>query len=357
MLSRVDAELRHRETEVMPGVACVACASDDVAPAESWRQYVLATCRSCGMTFTVNHDYSADRYVAAYDDDADRSPVPSERTYVYTLPEQRLEWERGAFQWLLPPPRLTRAEAIACKLLARHAPSGAVVVDCGCGTGRFLRALKCAGISAVGVELSERLVATLRAAGIPANHGSAPDFPWDGPEPFAITFFEVLEHLPDPGAVVRVLRDRFPSAWILASVPSPTRARLLLGATREPTDYPPNHFLRWTPEALRRFFGLMGYQDVQVVVPGPVGSELVPGLAQVLSKVQRPMSKRGGVGGRIGPSLGPAAAPSRVAATVLLGALKGYQVAGDLLGLPRMLRARRLGASADSMLVVARGRP
>jgi SAM-dependent methyltransferase len=340
----------------MRGVACVACAGADVVPAETWGRYVLATCRRCGMTFTVNHDYSADRYVGVYDDDADRSPVPSERTYVYTLPAQRLEWERGAFQRLLPPPRLNRAEAIACTLLAGHAPSGAVVVDCGCGTGRFLRALKSAGISAIGVELSERLVAMLRAAGLPAIHGAAPDFPWGGPEPFAITFFEVLEHLPDPGAVIRPLRERFPNAWIIASVPSPVRARLLLGTDRGPTDYPPNHFLRWTPEALRRFFGLMGYRDVRVVLPGPVGSELVPGLAQMLARIGRPITKRGGAARRARPSPAPATPPSRIAATALLGALKGYQVVSDLVGLPWVLKARRLGASADSMLVVARGR-
>ena len=70
------------------------------------------------------------------------------------------------------------------------------MIDIGCGTRRFLRALERTGFRAAGVEVSESLVHLSTSSGLEAVQGLAPDFPWNGVDPVAITFFEILEHIP-----------------------------------------------------------------------------------------------------------------------------------------------------------------
>jgi len=329
---------------------CIACGSSRWRACERWQSYNLAKCDDCGVTYTVNPDYTQERYVAAYEPGAPESPVPA-AVHVYRAPEAHLRLEGAAFPRLVPPPRLTAAERVALRWLKEHAPRGALVVDCGCGTGRFLQALSKAGFRPVGVELSESLVGLLRRRRLDAIVGGAPDFPWQGPCPFAITFCEVLEHLPDPGGVIAPLRDRFPASWILATVPSPSRAYLLSGAQRNASDYPPNHYVRWTPVGLTRFFERLGYSRVLVVVPPPLGSEMIPGLGQLLG------AGRSGVPAlwRTSQDAGHSSTLARgAAATLVLWGLKGYQLITDVVGLPWAMRAKWKGASAGSVLVIAR---
>jgi SAM-dependent methyltransferase len=329
---------------------CVVCGSRNWSITEEWKGYRLATCSECGLVFTVNPDYEAERYVAAYQQSPEEGPVPLDHRYMYAAPEKRLELEAMAF--FVPPPRLTPTERLALKWLKAHAPSGAQIIDCGCGAGRFLRALNKAGFRGAGVEISETLVELLNRSGLLAVRGLASDFPWDKPAPFAITLFEVLEHIPNPLELVKTLKNRFPNTRVLASCPSPRRAVLLLHGKRGISDFPPNHFIRWTPRALENAFTKAGYTTVQVRIPAPIGSELIPGLASMLSRFIKLKPSRvstASVGqARSSPSL-----QKRMAATVLIWAQKAYQTVMEILATPRAKQAAKKGASASSMLAVA----
>jgi len=329
---------------------CVVCGSSLWDHEEEWRGFKMVRCRECGLTFTLNPTYKPERYADAYRGEGDL-PVPEEHAHVYAAPAVRLSLEAKAL--LVPPPRLTPAEKRALSWLKRkYVKRGSVVIDCGCGSGRFLRALKRSGFKAVGVDISEELVENLRTAGFEAMVGKAPDFPWDGPHA-AITFFEVLEHIPDPVPLLSELHRRFPETVILASVPSPKRASLLLKGQRGLSDYPPNHFLRWTPKALEIAFHKAGYREVDVVLPSPIGSEMVPGLGQLVFKFKKQgrvlvsyvttqgMSKRATFG-------------SRIKATAALWLLYAYQRIADIVGYPMALQARMKGALAASILVIAK---
>jgi hypothetical protein len=103
---------------------------------------------------------------------------------------------------------------------------------------------------------------------------------------------------------------RFPGTGIRASVPSPTRANLHLHGEPGLSDRPPNHFVRWTPEALEIFFRGQGFRRATVHLPAPSGSEL----------------------------------------TFRLRLYEGYQVTADLFGAFAARRAHARGASASSML-------
>lgn len=325
---------------------CVACGSDALAHEREWHGYEIVACGECGLSMTANPDYSRERYVAAYAGASDRASLPAE--HIYTASERRLALELSAR--IVPPPQLTPAERHALAWIERHAPAGGRVVDCGCGAGRFLRALQRKRIAARGFELSADMVAKLQLAGLDAAQGAAPDFAWAGPAPFAITFFEVLEHLPQPAAFLAPLRERFPDAHILASVPSPRRVAVLKGA-RQPVDYPPNHFLRWTPEALEAFFDGLGFGSVRVEIPPPPGSDVMPGASAALRRFARGRAA-GGRGTGTGAAA-PARTPSARAATVAVVGARAYQGVSNLVGLPAARRWAGRGASASSMLVIA----
>lgn len=331
---------------------CAACGSADWSAAGTWKGYRLAACARCGLTFTLNPDYSPQRYAAAYDGTSSQGPVEERHSFVYTSPARRLGLEAAAF--FPPSPRLTQAQMLALRRLRADAPRGAPVIDCGCGSGAFLWALGRAGIKGVGVEISAEIISLLHARGLEAVQGKAPDFPWIGPEPYALTFFEVLEHFPDPSAVIRALKERFPRARILASVPSPLRPGLLLHGRRGLSDRPPNHFLMWTPRALQLFFTRMGYGRAKVTVFPPIGSELMPGVGQMLAGVHgaRRGPAPGGQTRRARPSAG-----KRAAAAFILWMQRSYQALMDVAGAARALAARARGASANSMLVDARPEP
>ena len=262
--------------------SCVACGSERWVATQRWQSYQLATCSECGLTFTVNPDYRAGRYVVTYEGASGHIPVPEEQRYVYAQPEQRLKMENLAF-WT-PPPRLTPAEKGALKMAHHAAPKHALVIDCVCGVGRFQRALQRAGFQGLGVEVSDALVASLNRCGSTTIKGEVPHFPWDGAEPYAITFFEVLEHLPDPAEVLLRLRVRFPRSAILASVPSPCRAsRCAMGSGRRSISRRITSFAgREGP--CRLFFSGWKFSTVVVEQPPPIGSELMLALGQILPR-------------------------------------------------------------------------
>ena len=333
---------------------CPACCSPSWTEVEEWQGFRIVSCGACGLEYTLNPDYRPDRYKDGYRGAGDL-PVPEEHVHVYRAPAERLRLETRAL--VLPPPYLTPAERLALRWLVENAPSGATIVDCGCGTGRFLRALSRKGFRAVGVDISAEIVSLLNGAGLAAREGKAPDFPWNEPPPFAISFFEVLEHIPAPVDVLGVLRERFPGTVIVASVPSPYRACLLFRSERGLSDYPPNHFLRWTPQALEKAFGRAGYRRVEVHLPKPRGSEILPGLGSLVFRWRRSRSRPTRHVEREGEVLrnagGRKGVMARLEATGALWLLWVYQRGADLVGRPRAWWFSCRGASSASMLVIA----
>jgi SAM-dependent methyltransferase len=334
--------------------ACVACGSVEWKVTEIRKQYELASCASCGLKFTVNPDYHAERYQAGYEGTSEEASLPKEYEFVYVGPQLRLEIEGQAY--FRPRPRLTRAEKLSLRWLRSNVSRGGTVVDFGCGTGRFLSALKRAQIPAVGVEVSTVTVDLLNRAGLKAIQSITPDFPWPGPDPTAIVFFEVLEHLPEPRTMIEPLRLRFPGTAILGSVPSPIRWPPSGGG---PSDSPPHHYLWWTPTALERFFRGLGYSKVQVQAPPPAGYEQMPSCGEFLSRfdyIRRRAPRQNLSASHTANAASPPASSSakrRVIATGKIWGLWAYHLAIDVLGTPKARRGGRHGRSAASLFFVA----
>jgi 2-polyprenyl-6-hydroxyphenyl methylase/3-demethylubiquinone-9 3-methyltransferase len=119
-----------------------------------------------------------------------------------------------------------------------HVPAGEPprVLDVGCGTGFLLERLAERGFSGVGIDLSPesvehalRRLAEIGAAGrLTAEVGSAYEPPAGPFDLIALT--DVLEHLEDPRACLRALRERLAPGGLLV-VSTPNR-RSLPGARR-----------------------------------------------------------------------------------------------------------------------------
>lgn len=146
----------------------------------------------------------------------------------------------------------------SAKLLGNFLPQGARVLDYGCGVGLFLEALRAEGFAPIGVEFDRE------AAGYAADNSGCPVYSiaefsstpnrlgYD-----ALHLGDVLEHLPEPAAVLRELLDVIKPGGLLfvegplENNPSPVfwTARLF-GATKKllRPKYigcsPPTHLLR-----------------------------------------------------------------------------------------------------------------
>jgi SAM-dependent methyltransferase len=90
--------------------------------------------------------------------------------------------------------------------LAPAIPSGARVLDVGCGNGVFLSAITAEGYRASGVDVSEASAQLCRERGLDARAGDFLTMPLDGPYD-AVTFWDVVEHLREPEAFLRRARE------------------------------------------------------------------------------------------------------------------------------------------------------
>lgn len=324
---------------------CPVCSTREIDEVERVAGYEVVRCTSCGLEFTRNPEWDQRQYEDAY---KGVGVASSAVVRPYLGATARLALERRAY--VCPPARLTWSEHWVLRKLHASIPAGATVVEVGCGSGRFLTALRKRNYRAVGIEPVKSIVNTLRDQGYDVRQGSLPSFEWNEDAPAAVVMFEVLEHLAHPLPALRFFRTSFPRASIGVSVPSPHRSGLTRGE-RGPSDYPPNHFLRWSTASLRVALERAGYQRIDVVVPPPTPAEFAPGAS---SLVPRRVLRR--IASRSGDESPPtSAAPTgneqrgRVVATAALWGLTAFHVAGSAIGAPRAFVARQRGESGVSL--------
>lgn len=216
---------------------CPACGAAGPFPkVEEWRdpvaggRYALHDCPSCGVVFTEPRvEVGADWYEKA-------APLRAKEE----RPRPELDWRFASF------------------LSEPGAPGR--LLDVGCGDGAFLELAQSRGWRGLGFDYETRMIELARRRGVEVV---ATDFATfcrgrAAGEFDAVTLFDVLEHTPEPGRLLDLLRPLLKKGGLLAlTMPNADRP---LPFVREEHDYPPHHYTRWTAAAMRGFLEARGFR-------------------------------------------------------------------------------------------------
>lgn len=143
-------------------------------------------------------------------------------------------------------------------------PSGAPVLDLGCGRGEALALLRDQGMAARGVDGNARMVAQCLERGLAVEEGDLFEVLAAAPEGSlgGVVSFHVIEHLPLPALdrlVHLAYRSLAPGGVLILETPNPLS--LIVAARNfwlDPTHLRPVH-----PESLRLAFELAGFDPVE----------------------------------------------------------------------------------------------
>jgi 2-polyprenyl-3-methyl-5-hydroxy-6-metoxy-1,4-benzoquinol methylase len=168
--------------------------------------------------------------------------------------------------------RKEQRQAITFRQLARHAGSGAVLVDFGCGDGSFVRAAVAARFDARGIDFSESRQGQSDKNGI-SIVANFDEYERAGcPSPAIVTAFEVLEHLDDPLGTLREIASRLrPGGILVLGVPDCSGIVVPTTADQFSNVQVLEHINHFTPDALTAMLDRAGFSRMQpkVVWAGP----------------------------------------------------------------------------------------
>jgi SAM-dependent methyltransferase len=233
-------------------VTCIVCGESDARAAFiGWdRQhggpgsFVVRRCSNCG-TYSVNPQPDLEALPAYYP--ADYAP------YGQGGASERRWWARWNQQYAIG--KLARAAT-------RYTRVPGKALDVGCATGGFLAALRSRGWHVQGVELNAEVAArTQSLTGIDVFAGDLAEARYPDATFDLVTFWDVLEHLPDPRRTLeeaaRVCRA---GASLVLTVPNPgsLEARLF-GPCWAGWDVP-RHLWVFPQRALERLLSETGWR-------------------------------------------------------------------------------------------------
>lgn len=129
-------------------------------------------------------------------------------------------------------------------------PAGGAILDVGCGNGTVLRIAQELGFEARGVDFSKEAVDSCRVRGLTAEVADFTTMSFATSGYDLVTFWDVLEHLPDPASfIAAATRALKPGGWLLLKVPHHRWLSIRLAATLPRL----SSALLWTPGHLQFF--------------------------------------------------------------------------------------------------------
>jgi SAM-dependent methyltransferase len=144
------------------------------------------------------------------------------------------------------------------------------LLDVGCGIGSFLAEVRAAGFDVAGVELSAYAADRVRKGlQIPVLAPTLESLPAEGPRFDIITFWDVIEHVPDPEACIRRAHERLnPGGVILMTTGDFTAPVARVLGRSWPLLTPPEHLSFFSPLGLSSLMERCGFRVDSVRHPG-----------------------------------------------------------------------------------------
>ncbi len=247
---------------------CPICGASGCVSVLTQRGYTYVRCQGC-RTVYLNPMPAAEEILARYQDP----------TYFAGNGEGGYR-DYAAMHKALAPHFRRRLRTLAERL-----PKRGRLLDFGCADGYFLELARDDGWKIAGVEVSESQAAEVaRRMSVPVSTSldTLPPVLFD-----AVTMWEVVEHLPQPVAELRRLRERLcPGGILMLSTPNAGHWQ----ATRMPERWagyrPPFHLVLFIAGSLRRALEDAGFADVDIRKTAPL-----PPLPRWVQRASAPLER------------------------------------------------------------------
>jgi hypothetical protein len=174
---------------------------------------------------------------------------------------------------------LTPSETFAFRWIAKNLDLGEPVLEICCEVGRFMEAARKIGRRAYGVDPEIGHIELLQRRNFGVAQGLIEAVSGAWPIAKAVVILESLVRFPDPVGLLRSVRERFPDAPLIVTVPSPKRSLKAPGFDRR-SDYPPHHLTRWSRKSLKIALENAGYSACITTTFINANSLEVPGLVR-----------------------------------------------------------------------------
>jgi ubiquinone/menaquinone biosynthesis C-methylase UbiE len=177
------------------------------------------------------------------------TPVEYQRRYDLIASDHLNHHRRyGTNPWMRHAAEL---HAWTAALVRSLVPTGASVLDCGCGIGTMLAHLT-GDYSATGIDISAAYIRHCRQQGLAAEVGWLEDVPYPDDTFDAALCVDVLEHVLEPqAAAAEIRRVVKPRGTVIARVPHPSVTAV--GQGGDSYDFPV-HLQSFTPATLADLF-------------------------------------------------------------------------------------------------------
>jgi SAM-dependent methyltransferase len=236
---------------VCGGIANATLVASDRNRAASDERFRYGRCGSCGTAFMIDPPADLSRYYVG--------------NYHAFGPDGEPAWKGDR--------DLLAAEAFRVRLLLRHTRPGRLI-EIGAGAGGFATAAKAAGFDVTAIEMDAGCCEYLsRGAGVEAI---CSDRPLEALEPLpaarVVALWHVLEHLPDPGAVLAAAAGKLEPGGLLAiAVPNPRSLQARLLGDRWVHLDAPRHLTLIPPGTLIERGRALGLECVELTTNDPSG--------------------------------------------------------------------------------------
>lgn len=251
---------------------CLICEANDSQPVWQQGKLRIEKCRGCGVFF------------------ADGGPPEAELLELYNgdvligeRPDPFAKEEGPQPAWKI------REHNLILDGIERWGCSGGSLLDVGCFSGMFLGNAKKRGFSVAGVEPNRDAFLHVRdAQGYEVVHGNLESAHFPAERFSAVSFLDVIEHIPDPVTELReVFRILRPGGVLILTTPNvkglPQRVvktkRWLARQPWCPIDDVPWHLWGFTQRSLARCVQKAGFTIIETawLVPSPLTTNLRAG--------------------------------------------------------------------------------